>query len=130
MSALLKMDMYQAVCNAASLKKSAGWVPQVIVTSARPAAVAAKPMSTLKNMALFLASPFIGLAYIAAMPFVAAAMIAWFAAKALAAKMPASVKKAGMIFAAPFLGLGFIVALPLAGVTALGYFAIKSMNKI
>ena len=126
MSALLKMDMYQAVCEAAALKKNTSWVPEVIITANLPAAAEEQRMSALKSVTLFLASPFIGLAYITAMPFVAAAMIIWFAVKALVAKLPASVKKLGMIFAAPFLGLGFIVALPVVGVAALGYFALKS----
>jgi hypothetical protein len=130
MSALLKMDMYQAVCEAAALKKSTVWVPEVIITADLPAAVEEQRMSTLKSVTLFLASPFIGLAYITAMPFVAAAMIIWFGVKALVTKIPASVKKVGMIIAAPFLGLGFIIALPVVGVTALGYFAMKSREHV
>ena len=133
MSALLKMEMYEAVAEAASLKKSAGWVPEVIVTahlaSAAPVAVEEKHMSAAKRIGLFFASPFIGLAYVLAMPVVGLAMIAWFGAKALAARVPASVKKAAMIAAAPVIGLAFIVALPLAGVTALGYYALKAGEK-
>ena len=93
---------------------------------------AASKGSRVKNIALFLAAPFVGLAYIMAMPFVAAGMIAWFAAKAAAARaarLPEGVKRAGMVVAAPFLGLGFILALPLAGIGALGYFAVKTMWK-
>ena len=39
--------------------------------------------SRVKNIVLFLASPFIGLAYIIAMPFVGIGMIAWFGFKAV-----------------------------------------------
>lgn len=39
--------------------------------------------SALKNIALFLAAPFIGLAYIIAMPFVGIGMLAWFGIKAV-----------------------------------------------
>jgi len=91
-----------------------------------------KQGSRAKNIALFLAAPFVGLAYVMAMPFVAAGMIAWFAGKALAAKaakLPEGVKKGGLIAAAPFLGLGFILALPLVGIGALGYFAVKAAWK-
>ncbi|MDH3321086.1 MAG: hypothetical protein OEO84_15555 [Betaproteobacteria bacterium] len=35
-----------------------------------------------KNVALFVAAPFIGLAYAAAFPFVAAAMLAWYGVRA------------------------------------------------
>ncbi len=94
-----------------------------------PEAVAEKEASRVKNIALFLAAPFVGLAYIVAMPFVAAGMIAWLGGKALAAKVPDGVKKAGMVVAGPLLGLGFILALPLAGIAALGYYAIKAARK-
>ena len=45
--------------------------------------VAAKP-KLLKNMALFLMAPFIGLVYAVLLPFVGLGMLAWFGAKALA----------------------------------------------
>ncbi|MCX7176140.1 MAG: response regulator [Proteobacteria bacterium] len=38
---------------------------------------------TIKNIALFLAAPMIGLAYVVAMPFVGIAMLVWFGSKAL-----------------------------------------------
>lgn len=86
----------------------------------------------LKNVALFLAAPFVGLAYILAMPFVATGMILWFGAKALAKKaaaLPDSVKKPALVMASPFLGLAFILALPAIGIGALGYFAVKAVWK-
>lgn len=88
--------------------------------------------SRAKNIALFLAAPFIGLVYIMFMPFVAAGMIAWFGAKALAAKaaaLPENVKKLGLLVAAPFLGLAFILVLPVVGIGALGYYAVKAARK-
>ena len=36
-----------------------------------------------KNVALFVAAPFIGLAYAAAFPFVAVGMLAWYAVRAV-----------------------------------------------
>ena len=39
-----------------------------------------------KNVALFAAAPFIGLAYAVAFPFVAVGALAWFGARALAKK--------------------------------------------
>lgn len=47
-------------------------------------------MSAVKSVALFLASPFIGLAYLLIMPLVALAALLWIGAKALARKLPAS----------------------------------------
>ena len=43
-----------------------------------------------KNVALFVAAPFIGLAYAAAFPFVAVGMIAWYGGRALAKKVRAT----------------------------------------
>jgi hypothetical protein len=40
----------------------------------------------VKNVALFLVAPFIGLAYAAAFPFVAVGMIAWYGVRALVNK--------------------------------------------
>lgn len=122
MSALRKMPMIETVAEAAAAKR-AGWTPEVIITAQLPAV---EKMSAAKRIALFLAAPFVGLAYIAAMPFVAVAMLVWFAVKALAAKTPAELKKVAMIVVGPLLGLGFIVALPAVGITALGYYALKS----
>jgi hypothetical protein len=58
-------------------------------TGARPADLAGAA-TVAKNVALFLAAPFIGLAYAAAFPFVAVAMIAWYGARALVKKTTAA----------------------------------------
>jgi CheY-like chemotaxis protein len=52
--------------------------------SAAPPSVAAGRDSALKNVALFIAAPFVGLAYILAFPFVGLGMLAWMGAKAVA----------------------------------------------
>ena len=44
----------------------------------------------VKNVALFAAAPFIGLAYAAAFPFVAVGLAVWYGAKALARKVKAA----------------------------------------
>ncbi len=107
----------------------AATMPQSAEAADVTAAGDAQPASRAKNIALFLAAPFIGLVYVMAMPFVAAGMLAWFAAKALAAKVPADVKKFAMLIGGPLLGLGFILVLPLVGIGALGYYAVKSARK-
>jgi DNA-binding NarL/FixJ family response regulator len=43
----------------------------------------AEKTNTLRNIALFLAAPFIGLAYAVMLPFVGIAMLAWVGGKAL-----------------------------------------------
>lgn len=47
------------------------------------AALARKTLATLKNMALFLVSPFIGLAYAVLLPFVGLGMLLWVATEGL-----------------------------------------------
>lgn len=93
------------------------------VTTAQPEV--ARKESAARNIALFFAAPFIGLAYILAMPFVGLGMLAWLVAKASAKKVktfaPAT-KNTALIFSAPFLGLVFILAIPFAGLAMLAWF--------
>jgi CheY-like chemotaxis protein len=59
-------------------------VPAPAAPSDAQPELAAKP-NTLKNMALFLLAPFIGLLYAILLPFVGLGMLAWFGAKAFTA---------------------------------------------
>jgi len=52
-------------------------------------AVPVKKTSNLKNVALFMAAPFIGLAYAVLLPFVGTAMLIWVGVQALRTKSPA-----------------------------------------
>lgn len=88
----------------------------------------AKAGATLKNIALFLAAPFIGLAYVIAMPFVGAGMLAWMGGKALFEKAP-MVKTIAMTVATPFIGLAFILVAPIVGIGALGWYGTKALLK-
>ncbi|MCX7172374.1 MAG: response regulator [Proteobacteria bacterium] len=88
----------------------------------------AKAGNTLKNIALFLAAPFIGLAYVIAMPFVGAGMLAWMGGKALFEKAPI-VKTVVMTVATPFIGLAFILVAPIVGIGALGWYGTKALLK-
>ena len=135
MSALHKMEIYEAAGYATvPLKKSTGWLPEVIVTArgtaayepAVPVAAEVECNSVAKNVALFLAAPFIGLAYLLAMPFVAFGALVWIGAKALAKKVPAT-KSIALTFAAPFIGLAFIVAMPFLGLGALAWVGAKRL---
>ena len=75
----------------------------------------------VKNIALFIAAPFIGLVYAMALPFVGMAMLAWFAAKAIV-QAPATprvlgtMKNVALLVAAPFIGLVYAVLLPFVGI--------------
>ena len=100
--------------------RTAGQMPvdfaEILPTQAATAAAA----TTVKNVALFLAAPFVGLAYAMALPFVGLAMLAWIAGKALV-QAPAAyrallaVKDVALLIAAPFIGLVYAVTLPFVG---------------
>ena len=92
-----------------------------VVTAKAPAEAAVAAPETaggkVKNIALFLAAPFIGLAYIVALPLVGLGLLAVLAVRA-AAKFAAVrtlavvLKHIGMLIAAPFIGLGLCRVLP------------------
>ena len=91
--------------------------PKLYVVTKAAEGAAERTGSTLKNVALFFAAPFLGLAYIIALPVVGLTVLAVFAARA-AAKVPAlrtagiALKHIGMLVAAPFIGLAYVVFFP------------------
>ena len=96
------------------------------------AAAPAVRESTLKNVALFLAAPFIGLAYLIAFPMVGLGLLAVLGARAAwkydaVRTMAAIAKQAGMLVVAPFAGLAFIVLFPVVGIGALAWFATRAV---
>ena len=107
------------------------------VLPARPYIVATAPAaateSHLKQVALFAAAPFIGLAYAILLPFVGLGLLATLAFKAFAARYAgtrayATARHIGMLVAAPFIGLAWIVALPFAGIAALAWVGTKALT--
>jgi len=88
--------------------------------------------NSLKNVALFIAAPFIGLVYAALFPFVGIAMLAWTVGKALA-ELPAAgkalkfLKNVALFIAAPFVGLAYIVLLPFVGTAMLAWFGVQAL---
>jgi CheY-like chemotaxis protein len=89
--------------------------------------------SLVKNIALFIAAPFIGLVYAIMLPFVGMGVLATMAVKALVKKVPAAgnallfVKNAALLVAAPFIGLAFIVALPFVGLAMLTWYGVRGL---
>ncbi len=135
MSALRKMKTYETIEHeAAPAKKTACWVPVVIVTAhgtaryeaAVPVTAEEKRNSVAKGIALFLAAPFIALAYLLALPLVGCGALVWIAAKALAERVPA-VKTIALAVAAPFVGLAFILATPVLGLGILARLGAASL---
>ena len=96
----------------------------------------------LKNVALFFAAPFVGLAYIPTFPIVGLGMLAWAAMQAQknkaeeAAKLqpvlpvkPNALKSFGLMIAAPFIGLAFFILGPIFGLGLLLWFGFQAWGK-
>lgn len=108
-----------------ALREPAVLAPEVAARPVEPVHVEVPAEeSRIKNIALFLAAPFIGLLYAVMLPLVGLAMLAWTGWKALNA-MPAgrkaisNVKNVALFVAAPFIGLVYAVTLPFVGTAML-----------
>jgi len=101
-------------------------VPTAKAPADVPAEAAEAEGNILKNILLFFAAPFLGLAYIVALPFVGFGFLALVAVRA-AAKIEAvrtvglALKNAVMLIAAPFVGLAYIVFFPIIGLAVLAW---------
>ena len=73
----------------------------------------------LRNIALFIAAPFIGLAYLMTFPLVGLGMIAWLAGKKLLANKTA--RPFVLAIAAPFATIAMVTVAPVAGLGALAW---------
>jgi CheY-like chemotaxis protein len=92
-----------------------------------PVALAARAESRAKNIALFLAAPFIGLAYLLAFPIVGFGMLAWMAGKAVMKNDKA--RPIACLIAAPFITLAFVTVGPIVGLGALAWIGGKALLK-
>jgi CheY-like chemotaxis protein len=115
----------------AALAAQAAAAPAAPAAQAQLEAVAEE--SRIKNVALFLAAPFIGLAYAVMLPLVGFAMLAWAAWKAMnanpaAAKLLANVRNVALFVAAPFIGLIYAVSLPFVGMVMLASVGLKALR--
>jgi CheY-like chemotaxis protein len=92
-----------------------------IHTSATVAAV--EPEHRIRNIALFFAAPFIGLAYALMLPVVGVSMLLWEGGKAFAqnASAMAATRRIAMLAVAPLIGLAFALLLPLVGLAMLAW---------
>lgn len=126
----------RALHTALALETGPAWTPVVIVNARGPAKAGAESPATwelLRNMALFLSAPFVGLLYAILLPFVGLGMLAWFAGRALfeSAKVRKALRvgrKAVMVAAMPFVGLAYLIALPFAGLGMLAWFAATALT--
>ena len=75
-----------------------------------------------KAALLMLAAPFLGLAFVIALPLAGLACLAWVAAKAVAPV----VKRIALFAAAPIVGLVYVIAFPFVGLGVLAYYAVHA----
>lgn len=106
-------------------------VPEAAPT---PEAAPVNKGGLLKNMALFLSAPFVGLVYAVLLPFVGLGMLLWFAGQALMKQPKArealrTVKSALQLVAAPFVGFAYLIVLPFAGLGMLAWTAMKAATR-
>jgi CheY-like chemotaxis protein len=119
------MEHVATVSARAPVEAPAALTPAVPVAEPRPA-------SMLKNMALFLSAPFIGLLYAVLLPFVGLGMLGWLAVQALLeqAKARNAVRFGSFalrLLAAPFIGLAFLIVLPFAALGMLVWTGARSL---
>jgi CheY-like chemotaxis protein len=105
---------------------------QVLALPAPAEAPRAEPAvrdgSALLNILLFFAAPFIGLAYIVALPFVGLGVMAVLATRAAikidkVRAVAVTLKHIAMVFAAPVFGLAYVVLFPFIGLASLLWLA-------
>jgi CheY-like chemotaxis protein len=110
-------------------------VPAVLpglVEAAAPQPVAGE--NPFRKIGLFMAAPFIGLAFAVALPFVGLGALAYMGFKAFAkssapGKLLTFTKNAALFFAAPFLGLLYALLLPVVGTGALAWLGVKALRR-
>ncbi len=116
--------------------------PVAAETAPAPASGAVQSVARgVKNVALFLAAPFVGLAYILTFPIVGLGMLAWMAIQSQQKKsaeaamlhplpVTSSIAKSTAIFlAAPFIGLAYVIIGPIVGLGMLLWFGFQAWGK-
>jgi CheY-like chemotaxis protein len=111
-------------------------MPAKAEAAALPHRVPAKPemQGAWKSVALFLAAPFIGLAYLLVGPFIGLGMLAWMGTRELAKhratrKVARFVKDVVLFLAAPVVGLLYAVLFPFIGLGMLVWMGVKAVAK-
>ena len=106
-----------------------------VVTNAAPVETAAPEAgSVFKNILLFFAAPFLGLAYIIALPLVGLAVVAVLLARLAAARFPV-IRHAALVLrnialtvAAPLVGLLYVAFFPFIGLAALAWLGTRAVT--
>lgn len=90
--------------------------------------------SGLKDTALFLAAPFLGLAYAVLLPFAGLGMLAWMLGKEAmkihtVKRALIGLKNVALFIAAPFVGLAYVLVGPFVGIAVLAWQGGKTLIK-
>lgn len=122
-------------------RSAAAAAPEAKASPARSAAQGIAQVA--KNVTLFLAAPFVGLAYILTFPIVGLGMLAWMAIQAQkkkseeAAKLPPAApaksslaKRIALFLAAPFIGLAYVIIGPILGLGMLLWFGVQAWGRL
>lgn len=110
------------------VERPAAYAAPALATVARETAANEAKTHGVRNIALGIAGPFIGLAFVLAAPIAGLAALAWLAAKALVARYPAAARNArnvALFVAAPFIGLAYAALFPVVGIGALAWIALN-----
>ena len=143
----LSPEMIEGSAQKALAEKDATAVAEaaaIAQPAASPAQSGAKNVARfVKNVALFFAAPFVGLAYILAFPIVGLGMLAWMAIQAqkkksdeaaklqqLAPTQSSALKSTAVFLAAPFIGLVYIILGPIVGLGMLLWFGFQAWGKL
>jgi len=127
----LSPEMIEGSARKALLEKAPAAAAE---TTATASSAVAEKENVVKNIALFFAAPFIGLAYLLAFPFIGLGMLAWAGGRELmkyrvVRKIAVFMKHCSFLIAAPFIGLAYIVALPFIGIAMLTWTGARALMK-
>lgn len=92
----------------------------------------AKTRSAVRQVAMLVAAPFIGLGFVIAFPFAGLALLAWTAIRAMLereTRLARFVRNVGLFFAAPFIGLAYAIALPFVGLGMLAWHGYRALAR-
>jgi CheY-like chemotaxis protein len=133
----LSPEMIEGSARDALLEKGAVAAPAAEMPAllAPPHDIAPRPAVTfIKNVALFLGSPFVALAYIIAFPFIGLGMLAWFGGRALmkyrvARTIAIAAKNVGLFIASPFIGLAYVIGFPFVALAILTWMGVRALKE-
>ena len=111
-----------------NLMAANGWIIGTGYGPALTARAKANLVKRARNVALFFAAPFVGLAYLLAFPVIGFGLRAWTAAKAVMKNDKA--RPVALIIAAPFIGLAFVTVGPIVGLAAAAWYGTRAALKV